>query len=587
MRYQRNYVGTLFISHGGVLERLLLPALVYLIYCSVLYWACLESGFFLADGGSHLIAGCASFMLVFRLNQCYTRLNRSEHLMVMFLSSLRHVVMLTCEYVQGPELSDCAELRPLREAAVMLKVNVVRLALATAVSLSYHASIVLSLSSFGEIDKEKLLCAMLTFKRIKGLLTGAEASVLDRVCGLSEIKPKQKPKHWGISRDSKVSFAVDMNRLRMREEIDSEGRLTIFGDDGNACSGVALTPVLIQLLRKQLRFGLRKEWGYPERMLNLYESCLSQAIEAFEDLDDVVTQPMPLPYLQLCRSFMIAFLCLYPCSIKLEQGIWGNVVVPTILAMALLGFDIVSAMLENPLSDDPCSLSVEEMLHELELSLHTLFDLSETDADAVNCSLDDLGSALGLPEAKNASRHRGEQTPAPKGGRSAPAPAKVYRFDDFFEWSQLPTPTLKRMYSKYGPMSSTRSWSCCCCPRRSDAQQSNKDPSPSDGEDSSRLRLLHSEFEASVAIKCAYLPRYFLALRVNDEHRTELAALEESLEREASSLDRSTGITQAVSKYRSRSKVGSAASGSGNLEVVVGDDPSNSTTTIGSNSGKR
>eukprot|EP00928_Gymnodinium_smaydae_P046462 TRINITY_DN3095_c0_g1_i1.p1 TRINITY_DN3095_c0_g1~~TRINITY_DN3095_c0_g1_i1.p1 ORF type:complete len:556 (+),score=128.15 TRINITY_DN3095_c0_g1_i1:29-1696(+) len=553
MRYQRNYVGTLFISHGGVLERLLLPALVYLIYCSVLYWACLESGFLLAEDGSHLIAGCASFMLVFRLNQCYTRLNRSEHLMVVFLSSLRHVVMTTCEYVRGPELNDCAELRHLRDAAVMLKVQVVRLALATAVSLSYHTTIVLSLSSFGDIDKEKMLLAMLTFKRIKGLLTGAEASVLDRVCGLSELK-----QCCGTFCVPKVSFAVDMNRLRMREEIDSEGRLTIFGDDGHACSGVALTPVLIQLLRKALRTGLSREWGYPERMLNLYESCLSQATEAFEDLDDVVTQPMPLPYLQLCRSFMIAFLCLYPWSIHLEHGIWGNVVVPTILAMALLGFDIVSAMLENPLSDDPSSLSLEEMLHELELSLQTLFDLSETDAEAVNCSWDDLGSALGLQEAKT----------APEGGRSAPAPGKVYRFADFFEWSQLPTPTLKRMYSKYGSTSSTWSWSCCC-PRRSDAQQSNKELSQSDREDTPRVRLLHSEFEASDAIKCAYLPRYFLALRANDDHRTELAALGASLEREASSLDLSTSITQAVSKYRGKN--GSPASRA--LEVVVGDDP--------------
>mmetsp|Transcript_132 Transcript_132/g.291 ORF Transcript_132/g.291 Transcript_132/m.291 type:complete len:567 (-) Transcript_132:52-1752(-) len=431
---------------GGVYPRLLAPVLMYFTYCFTLYQICYRTRFILAADGQKLIAGCVTFLLVFRVNQCYTRLVKAQDLMVEALTSLRSMVNSALAYsvhcgAQRAGLGE-AEL----EASMLLKVNIIRLAVAFAVSLKYHMRIAEIFTGAGVADKAQIWFAAADLIRIKSLLTANESALIEQVAGLYEEEPE--PERNGSycrcrgGEKAEPSYHADIGRRRHPEAGSSRRRLLGLHEDPEDDYGGKPVPLmLLQMLRGHLVQAICKDWGFPERYLNYNEMHLAHISTTFEGLNQLVLTPMPLPYLQLSKLLVLLFMLTFPLAINLDHGIWSNVVVPTLLGSALAGFEIVAASMENPLGDEAADMSLYEMIHEFEVECQATFELSVRDHDSIVQSWEHLGEHLGLADgAKLISKKKQNAH-------------KAYTFDQFFEWSTLPRATVQYIMMQSGTVS--------------------------------------------------------------------------------------------------------------------------------------
>lgn len=91
-----SWFSSVFVFYGGVFPRLLIPAICYVAYVVTLYQFCMKSNFGLSADGLKFIAGATTFMLIFRLNQCYSRMQRANKMLVDAICGLRAIVGVTC-----------------------------------------------------------------------------------------------------------------------------------------------------------------------------------------------------------------------------------------------------------------------------------------------------------------------------------------------------------------------------------------------------------------------------------------------------------------------------------------------------------
>mmetsp|Transcript_123313 Transcript_123313/g.241902 ORF Transcript_123313/g.241902 Transcript_123313/m.241902 type:complete len:398 (+) Transcript_123313:94-1287(+) len=277
-----------------------------------------------------------------------------------------------------------------------------------------------------KVDRESLRHALSDLVRIKALLTEAEARLMEERCGLYEERHEVSGPGWARAPTS--NFAVDINRHRAAAELTD--RQPIMGDSGRVGhGGSAMPPFIVNMLRMAIREPIGKPWGYPERVLNICESHAATIEKAYRGMNHIVGVPLPLPYLQLCKLLLLIFIAAFPWSIDFAHGIWSNVFVPTILAMTLLGFEIVADFMENPLGDDSADISVYEAIHEFEVDVEAVFNCSEADRSVIFQSWADLGGKLGLG-----------------GGcrlfTQSKACRSTSRFTDYFDWVPLPQHTV-------------------------------------------------------------------------------------------------------------------------------------------------
>lgn len=442
IRFRAGYWwNALFVYYGGVLPRLLPPTIAYIAYTVILFQICSATGFSLAADGVKLIAGCTTFMLVFRLNQCYGRLVKAQDLVVDAITSCRSIVFSICAYLShGARSADWGPAD--REAALLLKVHMVRLSVAYAVSLKFHMRVADMLNNSSSVSKDAVWHALADLVRVKSMLTDAEANRVDDICGLYEDKDETRMCGF-IVRDRSVH--VDFNRYRSEDEVRKRARMFQSFEPDHGGTSVPL--LLLQLLRGVLMHPLDKKWGIPERYLNYNEQNLANAIRSFEGMHHMVIVPLPLPYLQLCKMLVLFFILFYPFSIDLAHGIWGNVIVPCILAMALLGFEIVADYMENPMGDDPADISLYELIHEFEVEVQAMFDLTERDHLKVMDSWRSLANHFDLG---GGSSHL-------IGDKSYLEPVQR-PFTDFFEWIQLPEATVRYILTQSSEASSVHKY---------------------------------------------------------------------------------------------------------------------------------
>lgn len=487
-----SWFGSLLVYYGGVLPYLVMPSILYGSYCCLLYMGCWYFGIVVSADGSHLIAGCATFMLVFRLNQCYMRMQTGKDMMADIFSNLRTLIMTGCSYMKGSQAivsplapESCSSVEETHKAAVLFKVHVVRLTLAFAMSLKFHARLEDAISSGEDIDRETVLLALLDLVRIKMLLTLEESQLIETICGcyegasdhsnlpgrslgnnygnsdrydsfgedgqaglnrltrmLNNIVESVKSKYTDSNGDDQ-RYIVDFNRYHTEGASTTQQRLRILGTHHHQhdAGGVALPPIILQLVRDALAKPLCQSWGYPERLLNFHEMIFDRLMRRYEGISQLISMPLPLPYLQHSKGLLLIFAVSYPLCMSLQNGLWGNVVVPTFLVVGLLGFEVVADMLENPVGDDACDLNYYEMIHGLEVEAKQLFDLSEADKNEIEKSWQDLGHAFGLTSKEHLDDGSKKLAARPK-----------YSFDNFFEWVRLPTHTLKYVMAQQSKM---------------------------------------------------------------------------------------------------------------------------------------
>eukprot|EP00746_Dinoflagellata_sp_MGD_P003561 gnl/MRDRNA2_/MRDRNA2_106905_c0_seq1.p1 gnl/MRDRNA2_/MRDRNA2_106905_c0~~gnl/MRDRNA2_/MRDRNA2_106905_c0_seq1.p1 ORF type:complete len:549 (+),score=59.69 gnl/MRDRNA2_/MRDRNA2_106905_c0_seq1:94-1740(+) len=503
---------------------------LYVVYCAIMYIARLHvPGIEVSDRGSHLLAGFVSFLLVFRLNQCYGRYQVGIDTTQLLFTYLHNIAAIGCGYLRAgntaffePGTESAEELKHAR----MVRVNVCRYVIAFAVSVKCHSRICRQ----GLQSKETMLHNVLDVLRLSGLLTNVEARIIASRSGLYEERMSDS-----LVGSGGLKFLADFNKRRNPEEFSSWTPLFPISEDWSQLSGEsnghaqqdgyipwaqasAMPPLIIHLLRTELYRAINKPWGFPERTLNILEFSLRELHKSFECFDRLVRIPQPKPYTYLCYNLMTFFLLTYPLHIEMSGGTWANVVSPGIIGIALTGIMCVAGELENPIGDDPCDLNLLEMIHGLEVEIEQIFDLSETQMDHVRRSAGELAESFDLGTAKATQEE------------SKPVPLEACAFVDFFEWKLLPARTLRYVLHKRDPEDTASLYSTLSAFRDPDwtGTCENRVPGP---------RLLARNFANSTPghyghIEVAKTPpniwRYHIGLR--SEHARRVAFVAEQLD---------------------------------------------------------
>eukprot|EP00428_Durinskia_dybowskii_P049617 CAMPEP_0170347284 /NCGR_PEP_ID=MMETSP0116_2-20130129/74905_1 /TAXON_ID=400756 /ORGANISM="Durinskia baltica, Strain CSIRO CS-38" /LENGTH=480 /DNA_ID=CAMNT_0010601113 /DNA_START=27 /DNA_END=1471 /DNA_ORIENTATION=- len=417
---QDSWFAPLFVYFGGVIPKLKWPTLVYSLYACCAYMFCMKFNLAIAQDGINLVANSTTFMLVFRLNQCHSRLQHAQSMVMEALGGLRGIVGCACLTADIPATED--KQHEMRQAATLMKMHVCRLAIACAVSLKYHMRAVEMMNSCGQkINTQSLRHALSDLVRIKSLLTEFEAKRVEEQSGLYEVKHDHDVGHTAAHR---------------------------------------------QLPQGRRAAAAIEKWGYPERVLNVVEAHLSVFMKALRGMDGMGSVGLPLPYLQLCKWLLLIFIVVYPWNVNSEHGWWSNVMVPIILAMTLLGFEVVADDMENPLGDDSADISLYEMIHEFEVDVEAIFNCSEVEDESMRQSWDELGRQFQYTAGCDILAK------LTTSGRRA-------RFTDFFEWQPLPRHTVDYIAMQSTDTSSLKGdFSASAAPRRRSPRTGRSDSEP-------------------------------------------------------------------------------------------------------------
>lgn len=416
----------------------------YLVYVFIIYMVGVHYGWrhVLYDEGRSIkfLGNFVSFLLVWRLNQCYIRYEAGKEQTSALFSALHSIAGVACAYLRG---ADEGALHTIGEAnngedspetlnnlAAAVRINVVRFCLAIGISFKYHCRIAESAYTGEDLSQDQLPGLLFDLARLKGLLYPQECSVIDLACGLNVHQPVQPSLRRRFSSTttnaSQQSTGVSLKRLdTVRRSILDASTLQegpVLEENNNA--PCALLVLLIQLLRDTVMQPMNQKWGYPERIVNILELYLKEISMTFEQLDRLITIPLPLAYLQHCKLLFLAFIFTYPLTICAEDGVWANVFSPSLLFGALLGFEVLADEMENPIGDDVLDLNTMRMIHELETRLVEIFSVTESKRGALR---DAMCTPLGDMQLPNLDRCSSNK-PMPAGRE----------FYSHFAWVPLP-----------------------------------------------------------------------------------------------------------------------------------------------------
>lgn len=356
-------------------------ALAYLCYTSLAYgfslYFALETVIYDEKKSIHFLGGFVSFLLIWRLNQCYVRYENGKEQTSVFFSALHSIAGVSCAYLRGSDngalhkcgakvMEDTLERRKLVDGlAAVVKVNTVRLCLAIAIAFKYHCRVAENSSSGEPLEISQVPGVLFELTRLKGLLFDEERLIIDEAAGFEEETDES----------GRSSFVVNLQRDgNIPAPRPNDNDVMPPKKKGASC---ALPVLLMQLLRDCMMQAVYQKWGYPERILNVLEMYMKEITMTFEQLDRLITIPLPLAYLQHCKLLFLSFILTYPLTVNTQHGIWANVISPCILFGALLGFEVLADSMENPIGDDVLDLNIMRMIHDLESRLSHLMCVTD------------------------------------------------------------------------------------------------------------------------------------------------------------------------------------------------------------------
>mmetsp|Transcript_5097 Transcript_5097/g.11998 ORF Transcript_5097/g.11998 Transcript_5097/m.11998 type:complete len:313 (-) Transcript_5097:50-988(-) len=118
----------------------------------------------------------------------------------------------------------------------------------------------------------------------------------------------------------------------------------------------------------------------------------------FDALEQLVSMPLPMAYLQQRKHLFLAFVFVYPLTLPNADGLWTNVITPSLIFLAMMGFESVAEMLENPLGDDSLDLNIAEMMHDLEVRVSKVLGFAEERLGAMQRASAELLEHMPLEE---------------------------------------------------------------------------------------------------------------------------------------------------------------------------------------------
>lgn len=446
----------IFYWWGGVNRHIFKPTMMYLVFLCSLTWIQMAYPEImyqkLKKESIHAFASFVVFLLVFKLNQCMARHNLGKDGTAHIFACLENFVVQMLTGIRGAAGVEegCTDKRALQHYADMAtvhKLNIVRLTIAWAISWRMHCILDTAAAECeGEMCDTDLDTITFLYCRLKGLLYSEEMEMVNRSMCVYAMQDA------GLER----IIRADVNRRVVKGEVKNEHVLFghVPGDhiiagpmrhsptEDSHCPGQTVThlpKVIIVLLADCARLPLDQPWGYFQRQLNYTIFCLNFLMEQKALLDCLITMPLPLAYLQHCRVLLAIFAFCHPFSIDPSEGLLDNVVMPFFLFWAIMGFEVLAELMENPLGDDETDLNCMQMIHSLEACAQHAFDLSE-------CQRFSTRRALRRPfhDFMMASADFAEAEAEKEGV------IHYKRFEDYFHWLRMPTLILGGLIESHG-----------------------------------------------------------------------------------------------------------------------------------------
>eukprot|EP00928_Gymnodinium_smaydae_P031138 TRINITY_DN22958_c1_g1_i4.p1 TRINITY_DN22958_c1_g1~~TRINITY_DN22958_c1_g1_i4.p1 ORF type:complete len:273 (+),score=43.26 TRINITY_DN22958_c1_g1_i4:639-1457(+) len=167
-------------------------------------------------------------------------------------------------------------------------------------------------------------------------------------------------------------------------------------------------------------------------------------MQEVEDLNTIMSMPLPLAYLQHCRTLLFLFGFIYPLSINPGDGLMDNIFMPVFIFWALLGIEIVGELMENPLGHDETDLDLFTWIHTMEVKAKYAFDVTEAYSLQIERSfwkpLEDFHLSAEPP-----------YMPRPARPRTSDLELRTDNsFETYFEWLPIPEPVRDGLLDGHG-----------------------------------------------------------------------------------------------------------------------------------------
>lgn len=410
------------------------------------------------------------FLLVFRMNQCMARHCQGNSLSSLLFSTLEFWVQMYCTCIRGFHQESLAvtpgseadddmhsEQKAMAYLGIASKINCARLTIALGLACVAHLFILdAAAGNQGELEGDQLSHVMFLLVRLEGMLYPEELQLMDEsICITKEwsslppqppLDPPRSPKvrsraaQWlraassYCEGDPEPIFRAEVNRHRLDATVTGERLIGQYSAHGES-SVVPLPKIVLQLLLDSVLQAADQKWGYWQRYANWFTASASKLANTMEELSRLVSQPLPLAYMQHCRALLMLYAIVYPLSLSSTDGIFENIAMPLIIFSTLYGFEVLASEMENPLGMDEMDLNLLDMVHSLEVSVERAFNLSEESKvqsmRALRRPLEEFGMTSELQFSKLQGLSAG-------------------RFSEYFVWHPVPTLILAALASSHG-----------------------------------------------------------------------------------------------------------------------------------------
>lgn len=346
--YDHNtWLGSLTRIRGTVISSILGP-----VICVAL-WACIV--LLIATGpypgicelsadvtATHKMLGTfVSFFLIFRTNQAYIRYWQCNETLKLIQIGTRELHSQFLIYMKGGHVAkgkDEAAYQKMERTALQAKVDATRYIMSYCVAFKLHSRIAYDGYNEGEIDLEKKAQVDFDRARLRGLLTAEEFAIVDNILLISD-EPLRGGQGYPVSKEV-------------------------------ACRACHIIIFFLRSLCGRVSVASGK-WGWFERCLNLCDGGIAVLMRAFEEMDQNITTPLPLPYCHLCKWLMGLYLFFYPIACSLpSQGMLVNVFTTIVIAIAMFGIEAISMEIEDPFGDDDNDFDVMRIISAIEDSIY-------------------------------------------------------------------------------------------------------------------------------------------------------------------------------------------------------------------------
>lgn len=330
----------------------------------------------IASEGHTIFASTMSYLLVFRANTASERYMLGRGYLTQLFLGLREFVMGMCVTCRGGaanqawlekrlskhtrmQLEDAYDIR-----ASMARVNSIRLVLAFVISLKLHTRICYTGFITGRLSSREKWQVDWYRLRLRCLVTRQEFEELN------DLIPILGEEH--ITRG-----AAYLTPQFLEEALEPPE----FNDDFLVDPTPDMRQPLAILFKMWIEITkhMNEPWGFKERFAKDFLGTCHLCSTLFESITMVVTTPIPFPYVHLCKVLLMFFLLMTPLVVEVELGFFANVILPTAVAMSLLGIDAIATEIENPFGDDANDLDIVRCIATLEAECLQMLELAGDD----------------------------------------------------------------------------------------------------------------------------------------------------------------------------------------------------------------